>query len=83
MYKQLKEIKKVLTNGEISRFKRRNLKKSSSLLQIDPFLGENRIPRVGGRMKRSCFDKECKHPVLLLKKGKVMRIKRAYVLQTS
>ena len=71
---ELKELKKVLTDGKISRFEKRNLKKSSSLFKLELFLDQNKIIRVGGRLSRSCFDEECKHPIILPKKGKVIEL---------
>eukprot|EP00794_Sanderia_malayensis_P004021 gene4021-4570_t len=72
---ELKVLKNVSRDkDEILRGERRILKKASSLFKLDPFLDENGIVRVGGRMKKSCFDEECKHPILLPKKGKVTEL---------
>eukprot|EP00794_Sanderia_malayensis_P019357 gene19357-21277_t len=72
---ELRVLKNVSRDkDEILRGERRILKKASSLFKLDPFLDENGIVRVGGRMKKSCFDEECKHPILLPKKGKVTEL---------
>ena len=40
---ELKELRNISSNSEISRDKRRTLKKASSLFKLDPFLDENGI----------------------------------------
>jgi len=39
--------------------------KSSSLYRLDPFIDENGILRVGGRIRRSDFSYDVKHPIIL------------------
>ncbi len=48
---------------------RKNLKKSSSLRKLDPFLDEFGIIRVGGRIRNSQLQVSLKHPVILPRKG--------------
>ncbi|XP_058449300.1 uncharacterized protein LOC131429265 [Malaya genurostris] len=43
----------------------KDIKRQSTLFQLMPFLDENGILRVGGRIQRSDFDYDTKHPVLL------------------
>ena len=71
---EVKELKEVSTNDKISRFERRNLKKCSSLFKLDPFLDKHEILRLGGRLSKSCFDDDGKHPIILPKKGKVIDV---------
>ena len=47
------------------------MKRSSSLYKLDPFLDEDGLLRVGGRLRQSSAPFEVKHPVILPKKGHV------------
>ena len=47
------------------------IKKTSSLYRLDPFLDQDGILRVGGRIKRSNVPLELKNPVILPRKGHV------------
>ena len=47
------------------------LKKSSTIYNLDPFMGADSLIRVGGKLKHSHLNSSCKHPVLLLKQEKV------------
>ena len=53
--------------------KRRDLpmKKTSSLYRLDPFLDENGVLRVGGRIRNAPVSYEIKHPVILPSKSHV------------
>ena len=53
--------------------KRRNLsmKKTSSLYRLDPFLDEDGVLRVGGRIRNALVSYEIKHPVILPSKGHI------------
>ena len=53
--------------------KRRDLsmKKTSSLYRLDPFLDENGVLRVGGRIRNAPVSYEIKHPVVLPSKSHV------------
>ena len=42
--------------------------KSSSLYQLDPFIDDNGLLRVGGRLEKSKLNRDTVHPVLLPKK---------------
>ena len=47
---------------------RRKLLRSSNIVKLDPFLDQDGILRVGGRLNRSSLTFEEKHPILLPKK---------------
>ena len=47
------------------------MKRSSSLYKLDPFLDEDGLLRVGGRLRQSSAPFEVKNPVILPKKGHV------------
>ena len=47
------------------------LKKCSSLLKLDPFLDEEGLIRVGGRLKNSCQDYQVIHPIIISKHSPV------------
>ena len=47
------------------------IKKTSSLYRLDPFLDEDGILRVGGRIKRGNIPLELKNPIILPRKGHV------------
>lgn len=49
----------------------RVMKKNSPLYKLDPFLDEDGILRVGGRLKHADLTPEAKHPAIVPKKGHV------------
>lgn len=53
--------------------KKRNLsmKKTSSLYRLDPFLDEDGVLRIGGRIRNALVSYEIKHPVILPSKGHI------------
>ncbi|KAJ8926576.1 hypothetical protein NQ314_021041 [Rhamnusium bicolor] len=53
------EMQEIRKNGQVS--------PKSNLLNLNPFIDEKDILRVGGRLKKSNFDYEKKHPALLPK----------------
>ncbi|XP_049294145.1 uncharacterized protein LOC125769454 [Anopheles funestus] len=56
-------------NAEIALLKKgKQLTKNSPLRRLNPFLDENELLRVGGRLKLSQLPYQAKHPVLLPKK---------------
>ena len=74
--------KEIITTVEKRRFQREvdaknideisvKLKKSSTIYNLDPFMGADSLIRVGGRLKHSHLNNSCKHPVLLPKQEKV------------
>ena len=50
------------------------LKGNSKVSQLEPFLDEDGVLCVGGRLHKSYFNGECKHPVLLPKEERVTLI---------
>ena len=53
---------------------KRSKRKLGRLFRFDPFLDEHSILRVGGRLRRSLFDVNLKHPVLLPQDGFVTNL---------
>ena len=50
------------------------MKKKSCLHKLDPFLDENGILRVGGRIKLSSLSYKLKYPIFLPKKGQATEL---------
>ncbi|KAK3751652.1 hypothetical protein QZH41_005869 [Actinostola sp. cb2023] len=50
------------------------VKKLSPLYRLDPFLDEQGILRVGGRIRQASISDEVKHPVILPKEGHIPRL---------
>ncbi|XP_048588410.1 uncharacterized protein LOC125572231 [Nematostella vectensis] len=51
------------------------IKKSSPLYRLDPSFGNDGLLRVGGRLRKSDeLSDECKHPIILPRKGHVTRL---------
>ncbi|PFX14995.1 hypothetical protein AWC38_SpisGene20813 [Stylophora pistillata] len=72
----LKDVKtkQQAVNQDTSKDKKRAMKRSSSLYKLDPFLDEDSLLRVGGRLSQSSAPYEVKHPVILPKKGHLMNL---------
>ena len=49
----------------------RVLSRKCRISQLDPFIDEPDAIRVGGRLQNSHISDDCKHPILLPRKGKV------------
>lgn len=49
----------------VGRDKKNFLQKTSQLYKLDPFMDEDGILRVGGRIRRANMDKNKKHPAIL------------------
>ena len=49
----------------------RRLNRKCSIFQLDSFIDESNVIRVGGRLQSSHISDDCKHPILLPRKGKV------------
>ena len=78
-YEEIEVLKKLKTSGEVTDRKlarERNLaiKKSSCLYRLDPFLDEDGIVRVGGRIRRANLPFATKHPVVLPCKSHVTNL---------
>lgn len=50
------------------------MKKSSSLYKLDPFIDENGLLRVGGRLRLSSLPYDARHPIILPKEGHVTNL---------
>ena len=60
---------------DFSRARKAEIKKSSTLYQLDPVLDKNGLLRVGGRLGKSrVFPDDFKHPVILPKKSFVVNL---------
>ena len=53
---------------------RRSVKKGSSLYQLDPYICDDGLIRVGGRIKRANIPRELAHPVILPKIGHITNL---------
>lgn len=61
--------------GEIQSLrKKQSIKKTSTLLKLSPFLDDNNVLRVGGRLKNSDLPYEAKHQILLPNKHSVSEL---------
>ena len=49
----------------------KSLDKRSKISRLDPFLDGDEVIPVGGRLEKSFFNNECKHPILFQKVGKI------------
>ena len=56
------EVKTMKSNG-----KNQYIKRESPLYRLDPFNAEDEIIRVGGRLKRSTYNENLLHPIVLPK----------------
>ena len=56
------EIETIRSNG-----KNQYIKRESPLYRLDPFIAEDGIIRVGGRLKRSTYNENLLHPIVLPK----------------
>ncbi|KAJ8028733.1 hypothetical protein HOLleu_31057 [Holothuria leucospilota] len=80
---ELKIIKVVQAHGFGKEFEilksvegkqRRFVSKASSLYGLDPFVDENGVIRVGGRLHTSNLEFNLRHPIVIPKKGHVTRL---------
>ncbi len=65
--KELSSLKQGKEDQNRSRFdrKKRTVSKSSTLVRLDPFIDENGLIRVGGRIRSASMDDRAKHPIVL------------------
>ncbi|KAK3727738.1 hypothetical protein QZH41_005197 [Actinostola sp. cb2023] len=54
---------------DCARQRNKEMKKTSQLYQLDPFLDRESILRVGGRIRHASISDEVKHPAILPRKG--------------
>ena len=67
-------VKLQVADQDINKDKIKMMKKSSSLYKLDPFLDEDGVLRVGGRLGKSSVPYDVKYPVILPKKGHVTNL---------
>ncbi|XP_055623506.1 uncharacterized protein LOC129766931 [Toxorhynchites rutilus septentrionalis] len=66
LQKYVQHIQQQHFSGDLSRLQRGlSVTRSSPLHQLKPFLDENGVARVGGRLQQSDFSYDNKHPILL------------------
>ncbi|XP_030828067.1 uncharacterized protein LOC105436445 isoform X1 [Strongylocentrotus purpuratus] len=63
-----------VTDRQATRARNAELKKTSCLYRLDPFLDEYGIIRVGGRIDRANISREIRHPIILPRKCHVTRL---------
>ncbi|XP_071965648.1 uncharacterized protein [Antedon mediterranea] len=73
---EIEILRKVKQSGEITernlaRMRKVTLKRTSCMYKLDPFLDENGILRVGGRIRNAMLPLDVTNPVILPKKCKV------------
>ena len=71
----------VLTGADINedtraskKERKKFLRKNDILLQLDPFVDQSGILRVGGRLNKSDLEENIKHPIILPNKGKLSEL---------
>ena len=69
--KHFKEEYKSLNLLERKNSDSRWLNRKCRITQLDQFIDESNVIRVGGRLQNSYISDDCKHPILLPRKGKV------------
>ena len=50
------------------------VKQNNKLHSLDPFVNEDQVLRVGGRLKNSSLNNSCTHPILLPNNGTVTEL---------
>ena len=50
------------------------MKNSSQIYNLDPYIDEDGIIRVGGRLDKSNLNNECKHPIVLPKGSPISKL---------
>ena len=58
-----------VTNRSQARKRNQRLRKTSSLYKLDPFMDQDGLIRVGGRIRRADVPGNVKHPVIIPRKG--------------
>ena len=58
-----------VTNRSQARKRNKRLRKTSSLYKLDPFMDQDGLIRVGGRIRRADVPGDVKHPVIIPQKG--------------
>ena len=63
-----------VTDRTLAKTHNMSTKKTSSLFHLDPFLDENSVLRVGGRIKHAMVSFDVKHPIILPSKNHVTEL---------
>ena len=63
-----------VTDRTLAKTRNMSMKKTSSLFRLDPFLDENGVLRVGGRIKHAMVSFDVKHPIILPSKNHVTEL---------
>lgn len=76
---ELQVLQKLKVTGEIvdrdvTRERNNDIKKTSSLYRLDPYLDEEGVLRVGGRIDRANIPRDIKHPIILPRKSHVTEL---------
>ena len=58
-----------VTNRSQARKRNQSLRKTSSLYKLDPFMDQDGLIRVGGRIRRADVPGDVKHPVIIPRRG--------------
>ena len=69
-------MKKLLMNKQGS--EEAELKKSSQIYNLYPYIDEDGLIRVGGRLDKSNLNNECKHPIVVPKGSPISKLKVAW-----
>ena len=74
----IRHVQKESFKKEISKLKKPNTKEdakgASPLSRLDPFLDQNNLVRIGGRIKQGSISQDTKHPVVLPGQGHISKI---------
>ncbi|KAK3738623.1 hypothetical protein QZH41_009490, partial [Actinostola sp. cb2023] len=78
------DVKGEFLDRQATKLRNANLKKCSSLYRLDPYLDDDGLLRVGGRLRRANLEEELKHPVILPRQAHITQIiVRHYHLATK
>ena len=78
-HEELQTLQALNLTGEVTdrtqtRVRNRTLKRSSSLYKLDPYLDDDGLIRVGGRIQRANVPTDVKHPVIVPRKDHVTEL---------
>ena len=65
---------RMFQNHQSAHNRNKQLKQTSSLFRLDPFLDEKGMLRVGGRLQKAALAFEVKHPIVMPKKSHVTEL---------
>lgn len=79
---EMQRLKDVKSSTHARQDQMKAMTKSSSIRKLDPFLDDDGILRVGGRLRESSIPYDVKHPVILPKKGHITDLILCYYHQS-